>query len=329
MVKKNVLQFIVIYLAINSFSLFGQEQIWFSNTPPSQIIEKVKTTGMRRLPVVYGKRRQVNIIQWIRTGNLPEKSQYANQNDLYNPELFVFDPDGEKVKAELVNNKLGFIVTFPGNKDGFYSIYLLEKFVKNDTLFIRVAKTERMHHSCRTGHDKALVRVLPKTYSEQIPIEIIRERARGENLHTVMQPGDEVTFKILINDKPSENSSVQMATHKGWKNNKITNADGDVTFQFIQDDNTKLKELRTRITFNYLIFFEKTIAKKGSFNNAQYSFVNYSSTFSDTYRPSQILYSSFVWALFVVLGSILLLVVGIYIYRRRRRVDYKEIVINE
>jgi hypothetical protein len=329
MKKKNILQFIVICLLTTNFSLFGQEHIWFSNTPPSHVVKKVKTTGMRRLPVVYGKGHQANIIQWIRSGNLPENSKYVNKNDLSNPELFVFDPEGNEVKAKLLTNELGFIVTFPGNKDGFYSIYLLEEFVKNDTLFIRVAKTERMNHSCRTGHDKALVRVQPKIYSEQIPIEIIRQRARGENLHTVMQPGNEVTFKTLVNNKPTENSFIQMATHKGWVNNKTTNTNGEVTFQFIQDDNTKLKELRSRITFSYLIHFQKTINKKGSLNNKHYSFITYSSTFSDNYRPSQILYSSFVWALFVVLASILLLVVGIYIYRRRRRVDYKEIIINE
>ncbi|MCP5063214.1 MAG: hypothetical protein GY936_12220 [Ignavibacteriae bacterium] len=324
---KKIIQFIAIYCIISNLNLFGQENIWFSNTPPLQAIEKVKTTGMRRLPVVYGKRRQVNIIQWIRSGKLPENSKYIMQNDLKNPELFVFDPDGLDVNGKLAENELGFVVSFPGRKDGFYSIYLVEKFVKNDTLNIRVAKTERMHHSCREGHDKALVRVQPKTYPEHIPIEIVRERSRGENLHTVMQPGNEVIFKTLINEIPYENGTVQMVTHRGWINSKTTDVSGEVVFQFIQDDNTKIKELRSRITFNYLIHFQKTIAEIGIYNDVKYNFINYSSTFSDTYRPSQMLYSSFVWALFVVLGSVILLVTGIYFYRKRLRVDYKEVAL--
>jgi hypothetical protein len=321
------IQLIIIYLMMTNLYVLGHESIWLSNTPPPNV--EVKTTGMCRLPVVYGKKRQPNIVQWIRSGQLPENSTYTDQGDLFNPTLFIFDPDGEMINGELIKNNLGYVVTFPGLKDGFYSIYLVEKFVKNDTLNIRVAKTERMHHSCRNGHDKALVRVKPKTFPDHIPIEIVRERFIGENLHTVMQPGDNVTFKTLINNDPYEDGKIQMVTHKGWVNTQTTDVDGEVSFQFVQDDNTNLKELKSRITYNYLIHFNQTIAENGNFNNEQYSFITYSSTFSDTYRPSQMLYSSFVWALFVILGAVILLVVGIYFYRRRRRVEYKEIALNE
>ncbi len=284
---------------------------------------------MRRLPVIYGKQHQANIIQWIRSGKLPENSKYADQYDLFNPELFVFDPNGNRVNGKLVNNDLGFVVTFPGSEDGFYSIYLVEKFVNNDTLNIRVAKTERMNHSCRNGHDKALVRVQPKIYPKQIPIEIIRKRVTGENLHTVMHPGNDVTFQVLIKEAPCKNGNVQMSTHKGWVKSQTTNNKGEVSFQFVQDDNTNIKELRQRITFNYLIHFKKTIKQNGNFNDKHYNFITYISTFSDNYRPSQMLYSSFVWALFVIIGSVLTLTAGIYIYRKRRRVEYKEIALNE
>lgn len=323
---KKIIKLFTLFSIALALSVSGSERIWLSNSPPSKVADKVKKAGMRRLPVVYGKKRQMNIIQWIRTGELPENSKYAEPNDLFNAQLFVFDPDGESVTGKMEENEFGLIVSFPADKDGFYSIYLLEKFVRNDTLNVRVSKAERMKHSCRAGHDKALIRVQPKTYPQQIPIEIVRERFTGENLHTVMQPGDEVTFKTLINGVELKSGSVQMVTHKGWKNSKATNNDGEVSFQFIQDDNTKLKELRSRITFNYLIHFTQTVAESGTLNDEQYSFVTYSSTFSDTYRPSQMLYSSFVWALFVLLGSVLLITIGIYYYRRRRRVEYKEVV---
>ena len=323
-----IIKYIVIYAMMSNLNLFGEETIWLSNNPPTHVKEKINTTGMCRLPVVFNKQRQPNIIQWIRSGILPEDSKYSNQDDLFDPSLFIFDPDGEMVNGEFVDNELGYIVTFPGLKDGFYSIYLIEKFVQNDTLKIRVAKTERMHHSCRNGHDKALLRVKPKTYPERIPIEIVRERISGENLHTVMEPGNNVTYKTIINNEPCEYGNIQMISNKGWMKIETTNSDGEASFQFIQDDNTKLKELRSRITFNYLIHVNKTVAENGIFNNEQYSFVKYSSTFSDTYRPSQMLYSSFVWGLFVILGAVILLVVGVYIYRRRRRVEYKEIALN-
>ncbi len=325
MMIKNIIQFIALFSIVLVISVSGNEYIWLSNSPPSKVADNVKKTGMRRLPVVYGKRRQMNIIQWIRSGELPQNSKYAEPNDLFNAQLFVFDPDGESVTGKMEESELGFIVSFPADKDGFYSIYLVEKFVRNDTLNVRVAKAERMNHSCRTGHDQALIRVQPKTYPQQIPIEIVRERSTGENLHTVMQPGDEVTFKTLINDVELKIGSVQMVTHKGWKNSKATDSEGEVSFQFIQDDNTKLKELRSRITFNYLIHFTHTVAESGSVNDENYNFITYSSTFSDTYRPSQMLYSSFVWALFVLLGSVILLTIGIYYYRRRRRVEYREV----
>ena len=326
---KKVIRFVVIILISVNFSLIAQKNIWLSNTPPREVEKKIEKTGMRRLPVIYGKRHQANIIQWIRSGELPATSEYVKENALKNPQLFIFDEDGKEVKGELLTNDLGFIITFPATKDGYYLIYLLQKYVKDDTLNISVAKVERMFHSCRNGHDKALIRVEAKTYPEQIPIEIVRERLRGENLHTVIHPGDDVTFQVLLNKNPVEKSIIQMATQKGWIKKEITDNNGEATFQFIKDNITKMQELRRRAAYNYIITFQKIIKQEGTFDNQKYSYINYTTTFSDNYTPSRAPYSSFVWALFVVLGSIILISLGIYFYRKKHKVEYKEIALNE
>ena len=95
MMIKNIIQFIALFSIVLVISVSGNEHIWLSNSPPPKVADEVKKTGMRRLPVVYGKRRQMNIIQWIQSGELPQNSKYAEPNDLFNAQLFVFDPDGE------------------------------------------------------------------------------------------------------------------------------------------------------------------------------------------------------------------------------------------
>ncbi len=319
----------ILLVCVLSSPLFAAKIIWLSNMPPKAVTKDIRYYGMHRLPSFRGKDHNIQIIQWIRAGTSPEHSEYIQKTNTDHPQLFVFSPTEEQIKAQVLHNRLGYIISYPGIEEGFYNVYLLEKFAKNDTLTVMVAKAERLSHSCRNGHKGVLKKVTPKIYPDLIPLEIVRKRLPGENFHSIITAGDKVTFQILLNGKPLQGASVRLISQKGWTKQLTTNQNGEVTFQFIQDYISKWQDIKRRIVFNFLLTVEYIKEENGTFQNIPYHHIRYLGTFSDIYRPSQLMYSSFVWGLFVLLFVIIISSLAIYLYRKRTKIEFREITFDE
>jgi len=328
--ERKLIVFTLLLLCCLTTEILASDIIWLSNTPPAQSRESYKTYGMHRLSSIRGKRGSVKLLCWIRSGTSPESSRYFTDINPDEMVSLVFSPDGKPVKNQVSAYNGEYALSYEGTDEGFYNAHLLKQFVRSDTLFVINAKAELSTHSCRNGHDKALLKnIEPRIYPEHIPFEIVRERLPGEDFHTFISSGDSVTFKTMLNGETVSGANITLCTQKGWNKTSQTNDSGKATFQFVSDYFSRWEELNRRNIYYYLFIAEYTISKDGSYKGKPYQYIHYIGTLSDGYFPSKTMYSSLVWALVIFVLAISLPLIAVYIYRERRKNPFKEIAFNE
>jgi len=308
--------------------MVAQEINWFSNMPPEGE-KKIVTNGMHRLSSIKGKRGQSSIIQWLRQGTNPEEAKYIQLSDSLAFDYQLFSPSKKQLKGELITKGGKSFFMYASKEEGYYNAYLIQKEVVGDTLNITVAKSEMLNHSCRNGHKLVRGIVGPHIYPETIPVEIIRTRLLAEDLHYFATSSDEVEYQFLVNGKPVKGANLTLVTQKNWNKTLKTNEEGKSTFQFIQDYFSSWQELNNREIYNYLIYGDVTLPEKGNYKGSEYSYIHYTTSLSDGYRPAKTMYLSMFWAFAVFILATVITVAGIFIYRLRRQKIYKEIRLDE
>ncbi|MDD3721440.1 MAG: hypothetical protein PHW92_02985 [Lutibacter sp.] len=329
-IKKPVYTFIRVFLVCLFLiqPVVAQEISWFSNMPPKGE-KKIVTNGMHRLSSIKGKRGQSSIIQWLRIGTNLENAAYIQIPDSEDFDFQLFSPSKKQVEEKLITKGGKSFFSYANKEEGYYNAYLTHKEVLGDTLNITVAKSEMLNHSCRNGHKLVRGIVGPHIYPEIIPVEIKRKRIFAEDLHYFTTSSDEVEYQFLVNGKPAEGASLTLVTQKNWNKTLKTNKEGKTTFQFIQDYFSSWQELKNREIYYYLLYGEIIVPEQGIYKGSAYSYVHYTTSLSDGYRPAKTMYMSMFWAFVVFILATIITVVGIFIYRLRRQKNYKEIKLDE
>ena len=328
--KKSEYTFISVLLI--SFFLFtplaAQEISWFSNMPPDGE-KNIVTNGMHRLSSKKGKRGQSSIIQWLRKGTSPEESAYISISEEDEVEFYLFSPSKKQIEGKLISKKGKSFFSYVSKEEGYYNGYLIQKEITRDTLNISIAKSELLNHSCRNGHKLVRGIVGPHLYPNIIPAEIKRKREFTEDLHYFATSSDKVEYQFLVNGEPVEGANLTLVTQKNWNKTLTTDKEGNSTFQFIQDYFSSWQELNNREIYNYLIYSEVTLPEKGNYKGSEYSYIHYTTSLSDGYRPAKTMYMSMFWALVLFILTVVVIVSGVFIYRLRRFKVHKEIKLDE
>ncbi len=319
---------IAIFLLFFAEGASASENIWLSNTPPKKISKKIRH-GMHGVSFIKGNDGREKKILWIRSGSFPVESQYANCTNTKNPVIFVCSPDGKLIKGNVSHGLWGHVLTFEGNMEGFYNVYLFERFVEEETLNIVVAKAEVLSHKCSNGHAGMRKKMLHRTFNEEIPFEIVRERIPGEDFHTFLSSGDDVTFKVLLKGAPLEYSKVMLSTQKRWVNNLKTDINGGAAFQLVGDYYPRFKEINKRNIHNFLVTAEYTVKKSGSYQGIPYERIHYAGTLGGSYIPSKTMYTSYLYGLILLIFVMPAVATLIYFYREHRKRPYKEYAFRE
>jgi len=306
----------------------AENNIWFSNKPPPDD-KRSAPSGMHGLSSIKGKRGMLSVIQWLRQGTHPITANYIQLSDTNNFEFYLYSPAGEETKGQFSTKEKSAFLTYTSKEEGYYNGYLIVKHVSNDTLYVDIAKAEMLNHSCRNGHKNVRKKIGPDTYPKTIPAEIIRERNLSENFHYFASSGDKVDYQFLVDGKAVEGARLCFNTQTGWKKILLTDENGNCTFQILQDYFSPWQELNNRKVYDYVIFGETTLPQTGNFNGQEYSFVHYTSSLSDGYRPAKTMYLSMFWAFVVFMVTVIISVVGIFIYKLNRNKIYKEVRFDE
>jgi hypothetical protein len=323
--KKKLLLAISILFYLTNLTAQDQEVLWLSNLPPGERQNEIKANGMHKLSSISAGRGKVKLVQWICHGNQVLNSNYLLNSEHLDAELYCFSPLGDLQACGIDSSKVFKEISFGNQIEGYYNLYLIQKSVRNDTLFVQAAKAELLNHSCRNGHKDVDKKIMSHIHPEKIPIEITRTRTRLENLHFFVSSGDKITYQVSSSSEPLVNASVTFNTQQGWQKTIKSNAEGEAVLQVIQDYFTPWEEIDNRNIYNYLVVAEYTGEEGGTYQGQSYRYTHYTATLSDGYYPSKLMYSSLSWALGIFLFVSLLIGGGVAYHRKRRRKVYREI----
>jgi hypothetical protein len=273
---------------------------------------------MHKLSSIRGERGSTKVVQWLRNGQSVEESPYIEADS--NASLILFNPNKERVEIETITNQNSSSFIFRNSDEGYYNLFYLTESAVSDTLLVSCASRELLSHSCRNGHAKEQKFVPYQTFSETIPLQVVRERTKQDDLHYFVASGGYVTFRALYKGKPAKNVKMTLISQKDWKKVIYTDEDGLAAFQIIQDYFTDWNVFDVKKIHNYLLVAEKTIAESNEHESTVTSHTKYTTTYSEAYLPAKTNYLSMVWSLIVFLITVIVTSIGVYIYRHKRKV---------
>jgi len=303
---------------------------WLTQIPPPERANKTTLSGMHRLSALKKSGRgPTTLALWLRRGNSVLEAEYPNQLEFDNLETLVISPEREQVEHDLSIVEGGLELTLNGLHEGFYNAYLIGKKFEGETLIVSTIQSELINHSCRNGHKHVSRNLGPFYGGNGIPLEIVRNRVRWEDFHSVIKSGDVIEYQLLLYGEPASGVKVTMTSHQGWQKSKVTNSDGKVSFEFIGEYFGKDKEFHSRDMYHYLLTAEYSILESGEFMENSYQGIKYKSTVSEKYRAATEIYTSTIWALFTMLITMTIIGLGVFIYRRKTSSNYREIIFDE
>ncbi len=315
-----------------STELLAAQTYWFSDTPPSKEIAKKMRSSHDGL-VQRSRRDGTTKRLWLREGEDPLSSSYVKEESVKegsvkegSASLILLDAKKTLQTVSFINEGYakGYAETkFKMPDEGFYNLFMINNFVKDNTLYSITAKKETLNHSCREGHDGVKEKMPPNLYDEA-PIDIIRERMSKERFHSHMTSGDLISYIILQNSKPLPGASVTFVTQKGWKKTLKTDENGRVIFEMIRDYYPQWHEFKRRTRENFLVIVEYVKTQKVILNGQSYYTIKYKATASGSYYPSTRDYQSYLYGLLIGLFALFVTLLSVYLYRRRRLKVYKE-----
>ncbi len=270
----------------------------------------------------------------------PKRVYWLQQGDYrVKPEAFQMLPEGEEKKLDVEISEDGWSVTVPlatrGKKrdrvHGANNIYVTEKKVREDLLFLRTAKWITIQHTCRWGHDEKhnKIRQTP-LFSEKVPLEIVPRKLWDGNFHVKTGTGDIFRAKVCRYGKPVPGAAVTVVSGTGWTKKLRTDEKGEISFQIIRDYYPKSWERFKRSKKSrLLILAEYTDSQNGEYSGKPFKGRKYTSTLSWRYSPAKEDYTSYSSGLLMGTLFLLLSAGGIFYYRERRKVPEKDIFITD
>lgn len=267
---------------------------------------------------------------WPRSGNDPQKSGFAREDDGATTELLLVSPrskpEGEPLPMP-AESHAGLAFEMPAQ--GYYRVYQTTRKLKGEVLSVSSAKAEVANFGHGGDEEEQAKALLAPRFLESAPIEIVRERNPGERVFFQLKSGDEQAFVVLQKGLPLQGARVRFISHQGWGKEAVSDEQGRVSFQVVRDYFPAWREFQKRFKATYLVIADAHAAEIGSFKDQPYTSVSYQATLSGSYYPSPDDYTSYAWGLGI--GSLVVLFCGvsIYLYRRRRVKPYQEVRFDE
>lgn len=302
-----------------SSELLASQTYWLSDIPPSKEFARKLSSSHDGL-VLKSRRAGTSKVFWLREGEDPVTSTYVKES---NAPLILLDAK-KNLQTTVFKNRSYAEAVFKIPDEGFYNLFMIDSFVKDNILHSITAKKETLSHSCREGHDGVKEMMHPNSY-DAAPIDMIRERMPRERFHTHVTSGDLVSYIILKSGKPLQNASVTLVTQKGWGKTLKTNKEGRVIFEMIRDYYPMWHEFKRRTRENFLLIVEYTQAQSGTLDGMAYDTIKYKATASGSYYPSAKDYKSYLYGLLIGLFGFVATILSVYLYRRRRKKVYQEL----
>lgn len=263
---------------------------------------------------------------WLRLGDDPMRAPYAEPKVVSAP-LGLLDWRGKRSEMAPAPQAGKFHAQVGLTDMGFYNAYLVQRSVRDNTLWVRTAKAELLKGTCCKKDVEA--ETTKAVIDPQAPLELVREHMPDEALFTRIFSGDKLTFQVLSEGKPVADVPVTMITQMGWRKTAASGPDGRVAFTMIRDYYPPWLEFKKRYKETFLMVAEREVTQAGEHEGAQYAVARYQTTLAGKYMPSPHDYRSYAWGLGLGLGVVVFGGLAVYLYRRRRLKPFKEVRLDE
>ena len=260
----------------------------------------------------------------------------SDKNISENAETFLMRPDGTMGEARLVKEKGQVKVVFEntmgdGPGHGANNVYVVDRQVKDGTLYVRTAKWINIHHSCGWGHDYRYdeERTIPKSLDD-IPLEVTFDKLWSGNLHASVLSGDRLGIEALHYGKPAVGAKISVTTEQKWTKRMRTDDAGKTSFRLIEDyfsDDWKKFKRRNAGAFTVVARFDKD--ESGEYNGQKYDKVSMVTSFHWKYNPALKGYMSYSAGLYAGIFTIGIGGLGIFYHRQRKKKPMKETHLDE
>ncbi len=259
---------------------------------------------------------------WLRQGDDIKAAKYvATPNE--SERLTIIDLNGRKSEAvtALEHGRLTLGLNLP--EIGFHDVYLEQRSVRDGRLQVQLPKVELLWASCSAKEvdEEAVAKPIVNAGS---PLELVREHLSDEGCMVRIVSGDAVNFRVLSFGRPVANVPVTMVTQEGWRNTRVSDENGRVTFTLIREYYPKWLEFKKFHTDTFLTIAEMDREETGEFDGMRYTSAHYIATLPGKYRPSPYDYRSYAWGLGISSFVIVFGGLSVYLYRRRRLKPYQE-----
>ena len=297
----------------------NDEVIWLSDMQPGGVEQPARKPPFMRL--------------WLRLGAYPQNSAFCRDNDDVKREVIFVTPQGKPEGEPLLpkSDKGRLNLTFAMPTQGLYRVYVTTRKLQGKTLDVNVSKLEFRHiiYSIRDKYEvKHLLRnvrseekqardLVANRMLRSAPIEIVRERLPYERSPSLMHSGSKQAFFVLIKGVPAPGVQVRFVSHKGWSKKTVSDGQGRVSLQLIQDYYPLRKRFNKGVTL--LIIARANVAEAGNYKGRPYTRVNYQAVLADNYNLPREDYTSHALGLWISFLAVLACGAGVYLSRRRDR----------
>lgn len=264
---------------------------------------------------------------WLRKGDEIKSALYvaaAKESE----RLTIINLEGKSTEIAASHNdgRLTFTTELP--EIGFYDVYLEQRAVRDEKLQVQLPKIELLWASCSAKEvdEEAVAKPIVNPAS---PLELVREHLPNEGCMARIVSGDAVNFRVLSFGKPVASVPVTMVTQEGWRNTRVSDENGQVSFTLIREYYPKWLEFKKYHTDTFLIIAEQNREEAGELDGQRYSSTHYVATLPGKYRPSPHDYRSYAWGLGIALFVIVFGGLAVYLYRRRRLKPFREVRVDD
>lgn len=260
---------------------------------------------------------------WLRQGDDIKKAKFI-VTESASEQLTMIALDGQQttLTASNADGRLTAKIELPAI--GFYNTYLEKRAVRAGQLVVQLPKAELMWASCQAKEvdEESVAKPIINASS---PLEIVRLHSPDEGCMSRIVSGTVLNFVVYRFGKPQAGVAVSMVTQEGWRNTKVSDGDGKVSFTVIREYYPNWLEFNKFHTDTFLTVAEWQQAETGILNGEKYTSARYVATLPGKYRPSPYDYRSYAWGLGISFFVIVFGGLAIYLYRRRRIKPYQEV----
>ena len=266
-------------------------------------------------------------------GAKPERKYWltTTENDL-KLEGFLMMPEGGEKEIKIESKpQEGYLVSFQspwgdGEQHGANNVYVINKKVIDNVLYIRTAKWITIHHSCGWGHGRKYDEKRHTALSaEKVPFEIVPQVLWDDKFHVRTKTGDQLKVFAYAYGKPVQKAKISVISEHEWQKTMTANEDGSVEFQMIRDYYPRDWQ-RFHSSHRSFMFFqaEYESPEKGEYEGKPYDKIKMTTTLPWKYSPAQDDYASYSSGLTVGGIFFILTLGGVLFYRERRKKPFLE-----